>query len=72
MRTRVDYQGEELSAEKTGEGWRVELGGRDVEAKYLDYALAELLGVRSAHAISLAVRILQSLPTEETEEDPGP
>lgn len=53
MRTNIDYQGQVVSAEKTGKGWRVELAGRDVEAKYLDYAVAELLGVRSGHAIPL-------------------
>jgi hypothetical protein len=42
---------QELSAEKTGGGWRVELAGRVVEAAYLDQAIAELLGVRSGEAV---------------------
>jgi hypothetical protein len=51
MRTGIDHLGQELSAEKTGGGWRVELAGRAVEAAYLDQAIAELLGVRSGEAV---------------------
>lgn len=70
MKVLIDYLGGELIAEKTEDGdWVVALGGREARARYLDYALAELLGVPPGEAIPLATRIVQQLPAESTESE---
>jgi hypothetical protein len=64
----LDYRGQELTAEQTSDGdWSVTLGGWDARARYLDYAMAELLGVPPGQAIPLATLIVQQLPTEPGE-----
>jgi hypothetical protein len=69
VRVAVDYQGEELIAEKQEDGdWLVRLGDRSARARYLDYALAELLRVPPGEAIPLATRIVEQLPADSSDE----
>jgi len=65
----IEDRGPELVAEKTSDGdWSVTLGGRDARGRYLDYALADLLGVPPGQAIPVATMIVQQLPTEPDED----
>jgi hypothetical protein len=60
MKVSVEYPGEGLIAEKTGHGdWLISWGGREARARFPDYALVELLGVRPDEAIPLATTIVQ-------------
>jgi hypothetical protein len=43
-RTAISYQGEALEAWEDEVGWTVRLGGFEASSRYLDLALAELLG----------------------------
>lgn len=61
----LDYGGQELTAEKQADdNWLVTLGGRESRARYLDYALVELLGIPSGQAIPLATKIVEQLPPD--------
>ncbi len=69
MKVVLDYQGQELIAEKEEGGeWLVTLGDREARARYLDYALGELLRVPPGEAIPLAAKIVQQLPADSTNE----
>jgi hypothetical protein len=71
MKIAIEHRGQELTAEQHADGDRlVTLGDRDVRARYLDYALAELLGVPPGQAIPLATEIVRHIPqvAPDTEE----
>lgn len=53
MRVVIDHRGHELAAEERPDGdWSVRLGHREAHGRYLDHALAELLGIPRAQAIA--------------------
>jgi hypothetical protein len=69
MKVSVEYHGEDLIAENTADGdWLISLGGREARARFLDYALVELLGVRPDEAVPLATKIVQQLPADSIDE----
>jgi hypothetical protein len=63
----VRYRGQHLTAEQARNGdWSLTVGERTTRSSYLDYAVAELLGVPSREAIALATKIV-----EQTAARPG-
>ncbi len=48
--------------------WRVRFGDREAQARFLDYALAEVLGIPSGQAIPLSTKIVRELPPEPINE----
>ena len=57
--------GDELVVADLGDGWFVCCGDRSVRARYLDLALAELLGLPPGLVLSLVKQILEGEPGEE-------
>jgi hypothetical protein len=54
------YEGRDLRVSDLDGTWRVRVAERTAEARFLDKALAELLQLDTATAVSLARRILEA------------
>jgi hypothetical protein len=56
------YRGRELRVADLGGSWRVAMDGREVEDRFLDHALARLLGASSSSVLPLVRRLLEAEP----------
>lgn len=75
----VQHEGSTIVATPVTDGWRVQYEGRTIESRFLEYAIAEAVGIDAKDAIAFATRILQehikTTPTDTPDtadsDDPG-
>jgi hypothetical protein len=66
------HNGNDILLTPVEDGWRVQYRGREVESPYLEFAIANALGIEASDAIPLATRLLDDyLSSASTPPEPA-